>query len=162
MIKSQKVKLLLNTKVDKVVSKGSKIEKVILDNKKEILCDSVISATGGLSYPLTGSTGDGYKFAKSLGHSIVDTKPSLIGIEVQESFVKNLEKLSLRNIEISVYNSKNKKIKKPAPASPNSSQMIEKIMSFCASGTNPSFWIPLPSPLPNSPPEPIAYSPYTV
>lgn len=110
MIKSQKVKLLLNTKVDKVVSKGSKIEKVILDNKKEILCDSVIIATGGLSYPLTGSTGDGYKFAKSLGHSIVDTKPSLIGIEVQESFVKNLEKLSLRNIEISVYNSKNKKI----------------------------------------------------
>ena len=88
MIKSQKVKLLLNTKVDKVVSKGSKIEKVILDNKKEILCDSVIIATGGLSYPLTGSTGDGYKFAKSLGHSIVDTKPSLIGIEVQESFVK--------------------------------------------------------------------------
>ena len=110
MIKSQKVKLLLNTKVDKVVSKESKIEKVILDNKKEILCDSVIIATGGLSYPLTGSTGDGYKFAKSLGHSIVDTKPSLIGIEVQESFVKNLEKLSLRNIEISVYNSKNKKI----------------------------------------------------
>ena len=110
MIKNQKVKLLLNTKVEKIVSKGSKIEKVILDNKKEILCDSVIIATGGLSYPLTGSTGDGYKFAKNLGHSIVDTKPSLIGIEVQESFVKDLEKLSLRNIEISVYNSKNKKI----------------------------------------------------
>ena len=47
-------------------------------------CDSVIIATGGLSYPLTGSTGDGYKFAKSLGHSIVDTKPSLIEMCIRD------------------------------------------------------------------------------
>ena len=110
MVKSQKVKILLNSKVDKIVAKENKIEKVILDNKKEILCDSVIVATGGLSYPLTGSTGDGYKFAKSFGHKVVDTKPSLIGMEVQEEFVKEIGKLSLRNIAISVYNSKNKKI----------------------------------------------------
>ena len=63
-----------------------------------------------MSYPLTGSTGDGYKFASSLGHTIISPKPSLIGIEVQESFVKNLEKLSLRNVAITVLNSKNKKI----------------------------------------------------
>ena len=110
MVKSQKVKILLNSKVDKIVAKENKIEKVILDNKKEILCDSVIVATGGLSYPLTGSTGDGYKFAKSFGHKVVDTKPSLIGMEVQEEFVKEIGKLALRNIAISVYNSKNKKI----------------------------------------------------
>ena len=110
MVKSQKVKILLNSKVDKIVAKENKIEKVILDNKKEILCDSVIVATGGLSYPLTGSTGDGYKFAKSFGHKVVDTKPSLIGMEVQEEFVKEIGKLSLRNIALSVYNSKNKKI----------------------------------------------------
>ena len=110
MVKSQKVKILLNSKVDKIVAKENKIEKVILDNKKEILCDSVIVATGGLSYPLTGSTGDGYKFAKSFGHKVVETKPSLIGMEVQEEFVKEIGKLSLRNIAISVYNSKNKKI----------------------------------------------------
>ncbi|WP_296645335.1 NAD(P)/FAD-dependent oxidoreductase [Romboutsia sp. 13368] len=110
MVKSQKVKILLNTKVDKIISKENKVEKVILDNKKEILCDSVIIATGGLSYPLTGSTGDGYKFAKSLGHKIIETKPSLIGMEVQEEFVKDIGKLSLRNIAICVYNSKNKKI----------------------------------------------------
>ncbi|MEG2788408.1 MAG: NAD(P)/FAD-dependent oxidoreductase [Romboutsia sp.] len=109
-IKNKKVKLILNANVDKIVSKDNKIEKVILKNKTEIVCDSIIVATGGLSYPLTGSTGDGYKFAKSVGHTIVDTKPSLIGIEVQEKFVSDLEKLSLRNISIEVYNSKNKKI----------------------------------------------------
>ena len=110
MIKKEKVNLVLNAKVDKIISKDNKIQKVILSDKKEVECDAVIVATGGLSYPLTGSTGDGYKFAKSQGHTIVDTKPSLIGIEVQEKFVSDLEKLSLRNISISVYNSKNKKV----------------------------------------------------
>lgn len=109
-LRNKKVKVMLNSKVDKIVSKDNKIEKVILSDKKEIQCDSVIVATGGLSYPLTGSTGDGYKFAKYHGHTVTDTKPSLIGIEVQESYVKDLEKLSLRNIAISVYNSKNKKV----------------------------------------------------
>ncbi|MBO3442996.1 NAD(P)/FAD-dependent oxidoreductase [Clostridium sp. CCUG 7971] len=109
-VKNKKVNLELNANVDKIVAKNNKIEKVVLKNKREIKCDAVIVATGGLSYPLTGSTGDGYNFAKSLGHTIVDTKPSLIGIEVQEKFVSDLEKLSLRNIAITVYNSKNKKV----------------------------------------------------
>ncbi|HBG1694434.1 TPA: NAD(P)/FAD-dependent oxidoreductase [Clostridioides difficile] len=109
-LKSKKVNILLNSKVEKIISKNNKIEKVILNDKKEIKCDSVVVATGGLSYPLTGSTGDGYKFAISQGHTIIDTKPSLIGIEVQESFTKDLEKLSLRNVEIRVFNSKQKKV----------------------------------------------------
>lgn len=109
-IKNKDVKLILNAKIDKIVSRQNKIEKVILNNKKEIKCDSVIIATGGLSYPLTGSSGDGYEFAKSQGHTITDIKPSLIGMEVQENFVANLEKLALRNIAITVYNSKNKKV----------------------------------------------------
>ncbi|MGX4598631.1 NAD(P)/FAD-dependent oxidoreductase [Faecalimicrobium sp. JNUCC 81] len=109
-VKNKKVNLELNVSVDKIIAKNNKIEKVVLKDKREIKCDAVIVATGGLSYPLTGSTGDGYKFAKSLGHTIVDTKPSLIGIEVQEKFVSELEKLSLRNIAITVYNSKNKKV----------------------------------------------------
>lgn len=109
-LKNKKVNILLNSRVEKIISKNNKIEKVVLNNKKEIKCDSVIVATGGLSYPLTGSTGDGYKFAISQGHTIVDTKPSLIGIEVQESFTKDLEKLSLRNVEIRVFNSRKKKV----------------------------------------------------
>lgn len=109
-IKNKKVDIILNAKVDKILCRDNKIEKVILNNKKEIKCESVIIATGGLSYPLTGSTGDGYKFAKSVGHTVTDIKPSLIGMEVQEKFIEELEKLSLRNIAISVYNSKNKKV----------------------------------------------------
>ena len=109
-VKDKNVKVILNAKVNKIVTKDDKIEKVIYNNNESIKCDSVILATGGLSYPLTGSTGDGYKFAKDLGHTIVSPKPSLIGIEVQEDFVKGLEKLALRNVSIKVLNSKNKKI----------------------------------------------------
>lgn len=109
-VKNKNVKVILNAKVNKIVTKDNKIEKVIYNNNEVIKCDSVILATGGMSYPLTGSTGDGYKFAASLGHTIISPKPSLIGIEVQESFVKDLEKLSLRNVSITVFNSKNKKI----------------------------------------------------
>lgn len=110
LVNSKKVKVILNAKVNKVVAKDSKVEKVIYNNNQEIKCDSVIIATGGMSYPLTGSTGDGYKFASALGHTIIPTKPSLIGIEVQEGFVRDLEKLALRNVAIKVLNSKNKKI----------------------------------------------------
>ncbi|WP_455540034.1 NAD(P)/FAD-dependent oxidoreductase [Terrisporobacter sp.] len=109
-IRDKNVKVILNAKVNKIVTKDNTIEKVIYNNDEIIKCDSVILATGGLSYPLTGSTGDGYKFAKSLGHTIITPKPSLIGIEVREEFVKDLEKLSLRNVSIKVLNSKNKKI----------------------------------------------------
>jgi len=109
-IKDKKVKIILDAKVNKIIAKENKIEKVIYNNNEVITCESVILATGGMSYPLTGSTGDGYKFAKSLGHTIISPKPSLIGIEVQENFVKDLEKLSLRNVAITVINSKNKKI----------------------------------------------------
>ena len=110
MTKKTGVNILLNTKVAKIIQRDGKVDKVILDNNKEIKCDSVIIATGGVSYPRTGSTGDGYKFAKSLGHTIIDTKPSLVGIEIKENFIKDLNKLSLRNIKVNVYNSKDKLI----------------------------------------------------
>ena len=70
----------------------------------------MIVATGGVSYPRTGSSGDGYKFARNLGHTIIKPKASLIGLEVMEDYVTDLAKLSLRNVSINVYNSKNKKI----------------------------------------------------
>ena len=110
MIRLKKVKVILNAKVNRIIAKDNKVEKVIYNHDEEIKCDSVILATGGMSYPLTGSSGDGYRFASNLGHSIVSPKPSLIGLEVQESYVKDLEKLSLRNVSIKVLNSKNKKI----------------------------------------------------
>ena len=110
MRSNKNVEVLLNSKVDKIEAQDGKVKKVILSDKREIECDSVIVATGGVSYPRTGSSGDGYKFARNLGHTIIKPKASLIGLEVIEDYVTDLAKLSLRNVSINVYNSKNKKI----------------------------------------------------
>lgn len=74
----------------------------------EIFANSVIVATGGLSYQATGSTGDGYKWAEETGHTIVPITPSLVPVRVCEDWVYNLMGLSLRNIELTVLNEKNK------------------------------------------------------
>lgn len=85
----------------KVLENGKKA--VLFSNKKVFECDAVIIATGGMSYPLTGSTGDGYKFAKNIGHTIADIKPSLVPLEICENYVKDLMGLSLKNIAVNVY-----------------------------------------------------------
>lgn len=72
--------------------------------------DCVILASGGKSYPGTGSDGSGYGIAKKAGHTIVPLKPSLIPIEIEEPWVKELMGLALKNVELSVYNSKKRKI----------------------------------------------------
>lgn len=71
--------------------------------------DDVILATGGASYPGTGSSGDGYRIAKALGHTITSLKPSLVPLEVAEEWVKDLQGLSLRNVTASVF-FENKKV----------------------------------------------------
>lgn len=73
-----------------------------------IKADSVIVATGGVSYPLTGSTGDGYKFAKSAGHTIVAPKASLVPLETCEKWTAELMGLSLKNVELTLYDGDNK------------------------------------------------------
>lgn len=78
--------------------------------KCEISADKVIVCTGGKSYPRTGSTGDGYKFASQAGHTIIEPKASLIPIITKEKWVKDIMGLSLRNIKITAYNQKNKKV----------------------------------------------------
>ena len=78
--------------------KGLKVK----NSKEEFSGDAVIVATGGLSYPVTGSTGDGYEFAKKMGHTITKLHPSLVPLHTKETFVKDLMGLSLRNIEIRV------------------------------------------------------------
>ena len=68
--------------------------------------DACIIATGGFSYPLTGSTGDGYRFARETGHSVTDLFPSLVPVEAEEKWVRDLMGLSLRNIELTVKDGK--------------------------------------------------------
>lgn len=75
---------------------------VRLPGGKGFLCDRVVIATGGASYPQTGSTGDGYRFARNLGHTVTPLKPSLVPLELVEPYGKELQGLSLRNIAIKV------------------------------------------------------------
>lgn len=75
---------------------------IIKTNKDTIKSSSVIIATGGVSYPLTGSTGDGYKFAKEFGHSIIEPKASLVPLVTKERYVYELMGLSLKNIAVSL------------------------------------------------------------
>ena len=94
------IKCKLNTRVEKILIKENKVLGVRTE-KEIIQADKIILATGGKSYPLTGSTGDGYKMASELGHEIVKIKPSLVPLEVYEKDeCKSLQGLSLKNIKI--------------------------------------------------------------
>ena len=77
---------------------------------EKLLCDKVIIATGGMSYPQTGSDGAGYKMARDAGHKIIEPKASLVPVEIKESICRDLMGLSLKNIKITVKNDKNKKV----------------------------------------------------
>ena len=74
----------------------------------DIKADAVVIATGGLSYPRTGSTGDGYRFARETGHNVTETSPSLTALYVRENFVKDLEGLSLKNISVKIKDAEGK------------------------------------------------------
>lgn len=89
--------------VKKLIIENSAVKGVILDDERKISADKVIVATGGASYPLTGSTGDGYKFAEQAGHTVTDIKPSLVPLVCHEGFCMDLQGLSLKNIEITVF-----------------------------------------------------------
>lgn len=91
-----------NTKVTDLIIENDCVKGIVIDQKKKIYGDSVIIATGGKSYPLTGSTGDGYTFAKMAGHSITELTPSLVPFEIKEPYVKDLMGLSLKNTGIHI------------------------------------------------------------
>ncbi|URZ16285.1 NAD(P)/FAD-dependent oxidoreductase [Clostridium felsineum] len=107
-LKKRDVKVILNSKVTNIDFKGDIIKSVVTSNNEIIKGDIFILCTGGKSYPQTGSTGDGYKFAKDMGHNIVEPKPSLVPIEIEESFIGELQGLSLKNVRL--YIKKDKKI----------------------------------------------------
>ncbi len=90
----------------KLIIEDSAVKGCITEDGEEILADKVIIATGGLSYPGTGSTGDGYELAKQAGHKITALKPSLVPLEIHEGFCSELMGLSLRNISIKVIDTK--------------------------------------------------------
>ncbi len=106
-----KVKVYYNSNVTEII-KNKEENKVIgvIVNGRKLEADKVILATGGKSYPLTGSTGDGYSMAKKLGHTVTKIKPSLVPLEIYESnFCKKLQGLSIRNVGIIIRDEKNNK-----------------------------------------------------
>lgn len=79
-----------------------KISAVILKDSTRLLCDKVAVCTGGVSYPLTGSTGDGYRLAESVGHTIVPIRPALVPLDISNGFIPRLQGLSLKNISVTL------------------------------------------------------------
>ncbi len=121
--KSVGVKVKLSEKIDKIISImpdiipmsdtiGDTMPNIIpmsrtvkiISEKKEYIFDEVIVATGGLSYPTTGSTGDGYRFAKEFGHNVTDLKSGLCGLNVEGDWFKSLQGLTLKNVVFSLKN----------------------------------------------------------
>ena len=100
------VEIHLNTEVKELILEDGQARGLILADKTRVDGDGVIVATGGLSYPVTGSTGDGYRFAKEAGHKVTDCIPSLTPFNIREDFVKELQGLSQKNVELRIYNGK--------------------------------------------------------
>lgn len=97
----KQVEVITNQPVRKLLVEDNQVVGVATDHK-QYLADAVILATGGASYPGTGSSGDGYKMAKELGHAIIPLKPSLVPLEVTEDWIKELQGLSLKNVTATV------------------------------------------------------------
>jgi hypothetical protein len=123
-LKKTGVKVIYNSKVSKILvdtlensedSNNTSLKLVVkgveLENKTKIFADKVILSTGGKSYPGTGSTGDGYKIAKQLGHNITDIRASIVPLEAEKEKCQSLQGLSLKNVKIQIKDiEKNKKI----------------------------------------------------
>lgn len=99
-LKARNVSVKLNTEVKELLFDEERVKGVKLMSGKELDADSVIVCTGGLSYASTGSDGAGFRFAKEVGHSIIQQFPSLVPLEIKESWCKDLMGLSLRNVSL--------------------------------------------------------------
>jgi len=101
-LKDRGVKVKFNTRITNIEYEEGKFL-LISDTGNEGIFDKLIISTGGVTYPTTGSTGDGYRFAKKFGHSIIPLKPSLVPVEIKEEWVKSLMGLSLKNVTLKAY-----------------------------------------------------------
>lgn len=100
------VDIHLHTEVKKLETDETGFSGLVLGDGKKIQGDACIVATGGFSYQTTGSTGDGYRFAKECGHQVTEILPSLVPLAIKEGYGKELQGLSLRNVEAAVFDGK--------------------------------------------------------
>ena len=110
-LKQLKVNIKYNSKVSEILTREGSALGVKLENGEKIFADKIILATGGKSYPLTGSTGDGYIMAETLGHTVTEIKPSLVPLETySKEEIKSLQGLSLKNVEINIIDLEKNKV----------------------------------------------------
>ena len=102
----KKVKISLNTEVKQLIVENETVKGVILVDGKRLMADAVVVATGGISYPSTGSTGDGYKMAEATGHRMTEIKPALVPFTVKESWPLSLQGLALKNVNVTLKDGK--------------------------------------------------------
>jgi predicted Rossmann fold flavoprotein len=103
-------KIILDSPVREILVREGRTAGVVLNGGRTLECGSLILATGGSSYPGTGSTGDGYEMARKLGHTIIPLRPSLVPLVAGESWVPALQGLSLRNVAITLFNKSGRKV----------------------------------------------------
>ncbi|MGB2706224.1 MAG: NAD(P)/FAD-dependent oxidoreductase [Candidatus Omnitrophota bacterium] len=101
-LKNRNIKVLLSERARDIIISGKKIEGVLTYSGKRFLAAHIAVTTGGISYPATGSTGDGYRIAEKLGHKIIPLKPALSPILVKETFIKDWQGISLRNVRLTL------------------------------------------------------------
>lgn len=99
-----------NVGVSDISQDGNNVFRIITENNKIYKSDKVILATGGCSYPATGSSGDGYKFAREMDHTVTPIYPSLVPLKTKEKWVKDTDNLNLRNVKIKLYDEYNNEI----------------------------------------------------
>lgn len=102
-MKKLKVEVNLFSEVKELIVENDTVKGIVVDNKK-IMGDRVLIATGGYSYPSTGSTGDGHTFAKKYGHNVTKCSPALVPFIAKEEWIKDLQGLSLKNCQVTLYN----------------------------------------------------------
>ncbi|MBQ0083826.1 MAG: NAD(P)/FAD-dependent oxidoreductase [Clostridiales bacterium] len=100
---------LKNGRVEEILTENGRACGVLLEGGETVAADAVILATGGKSYPATGSTGDGYAIAEKLGHTVTEIMPSLVPVKIEEGLCVKLMGLSLKNVTLSVYEEGKKK-----------------------------------------------------
>lgn len=105
-MKEQDVRIHLHTQVRELLIEDDKATGVLLTDGGKIMADSLILATGGLSYPTTGSTGDGHTMAKNSGHKIVTPRPALVPLTTKEEYILRMQGLSLKNVSLKIKDEK--------------------------------------------------------
>lgn len=105
-MKKYGVRIHLKSQVERLLLEEGTAAGIILTDGSVHRAEAVIVATGGLSYPTTGSTGDGYRFAREAGHTVTDLSPSLVPLRTKEEYIPEMAGLSLKNVELTVKNGK--------------------------------------------------------